>query len=66
MIKKVSSGFILTTVGLAWHGRMLKVKHFVGSLEGNDPLKLTCSKTLNNPINILLINSNIMLFSLNI
>ena len=31
--KRVSSDFILTSVGLALHGRLFKVKHLVGSLE---------------------------------
>ena len=43
--KIVSSELILKNVGVAWHGRLFKVKYFVGSLGGNVLLKSTCVRT---------------------
>ena len=71
MDKKASLEFMSVIVGLAWHGRLLKDTRFIGPLEldANDLTKITAVKTFNNPINIFIINPNIILyrvFSLNI
>ena len=50
--KRATLEFILTCVGLAWHDKLFKVKHFIGSLGGNDLLKRTYIQTLNNLTNI--------------
>ena len=73
-MKKVSLEFISTSVGRsvgqACYGWLVKVTHFLSSwgLETNDLLKPLILQTLNNPINIFLINPNISyhIFSLNI
>ena len=49
--KRATLEFILTCVGLAWHGKLFRIKHFIGSLGGNDLLKCTYIQTLNNPTN---------------
>ena len=53
-IKKNLLEFILTSVGLAWHGWLFKDTYFMGifKLETNNSPKLPIEQMLNNPINI--------------
>lgn len=62
LIKKVSSEFIATCVGLLKHGQLFKDPHFMGplELEANDPRKPSTLQRLNNSTNIPLSNPNIV------
>lgn len=44
----------MTSVGLAWYGRLFRVTHFIrpSELEANDPPRLVVVQGLNNPINV--------------
>ena len=53
MVKYYSPSEIgLTSVGLTWHGRFIKLDHFIGCLylASNGPLKLSNVQRLNDPI----------------
>ena len=55
--------FILTNVGLVWHGSLFNDKNVIGpfGIETKESPKLPILQTLNNPINICLINLNIFI-----
>ena len=60
--KEVHIKFILTSICLAWHGRLFKDTNFPCSLKlgANDPSKAFVGQAVNNPINFVLINANII------
>ena len=55
--------FLSTSVGQVWHGRLCGDTHFIfpSEFEGNHSPNLNAVQALNNPRNIFLINTNIIL-----
>ena len=54
----------IASASLAWQGQLFRDTHFILLLElqANGSLKLTIAQVLDNPINIFLMNSDIVLY----